>query len=386
MRESDIKFVGSGVALDYARLNDRWFYEVVEKDTSDEAQMEPEIRNSDCVVSVMNAELVFWSVRAGRRVYFFDSLLSFWGLNRDVGEIARVADEVRSGSEVRARAAFDSLAAHEQVFLCHMLADRSYAQNFPGVEERVAALREHGFEGVSISGPIVNVREIEEAAEVGGAPTADLLINLGGFKNFYLDYDRHNAYLEIMTRWARDLLRRRPRFERIAVCSGAFRTARSFTEGGRQVELRCLEHKEFLRELAGKPVYLATPGLTSLHEAIVSDVMPMALPEQHYGHLFNMKMLEGTQFAQYGASLSGSGIEYPVPEDDFEGTKAIAAAAERIARDEALYLRFRDYMNERLDTVLSVGADKRSVIVEELRSVIHGSPLTEIVGKIENGY
>ncbi len=43
-------------------------------------------------------------------------------------------------------------------------------------------------------------------------------------------------------------------------------------------------------------------------------------------------------------------------------------------------------MNERLDTVLSVGADKRSVIVEELRSVIHGSPLTEIVGKIENGY
>ncbi|MFJ3913705.1 hypothetical protein EDE04_0173 [Streptomyces sp. 2132.2] len=381
---SRVDFVGQGVALDFARRHSHRFHRITEGDTSRHEDLAQGLADADLVVSVMDAELVFRAVRAGRPVLFFDSLLGFWLTDRSFEELAARAQLVRWADHDTARYVFDTLAPHERILLAHLLARRSYAQNFPGVPARIAALAATGADHIELCGPIVDRGALEGAlTEPPPERPAGLLINLGGFQNFFLDYESHNAYLDLVRRWVSELAVARPELGRILVCGGAFRRGVTETHGDVEVEYAFLPQTEFLRQLAHAPLYAVPPSLTSLHESVILRRLPLLLPEQHYGHIANLRALRGTVAGDIAASLTDLGSRFIVPEDDLEGTKALDRLTRELLTDESGYRRLADHLDTRLTAYQELTQEQRGAAVDELGALLGGPALAELLDLVD---
>lgn len=381
---SRVDFVGQGVALDFARRHSHRFHRITEGDTSRHEDLAQGLADADLVVSVMDAELVFRAVRAGRPVLFFDSLLGFWLTERSFEELAARAQLVRWADHDTARYVFDTLAPHERILLAHLLARRSYAQNFPGVPARIAALAATGADHIELCGPIVDRGALEGAlTEPPPERPAGLLINLGGFQNFFLDYESHNAYLDLVRRWVSELAVARPELGRILVCGGAFRRGVTETHGDVEVEYAFLPQTEFLRQLAHAPLYAVPPSLTSLHESVILRRLPLLLPEQHYGHIANLRALRGTVAGDIAASLTDLGNRFIVPEDDLEGTKALDRLTRELLTDESGYRRLADHLDTRLTAYQELTQEQRGAAVDELGALLGGPALAELLDLVD---
>ncbi|MFK0236739.1 hypothetical protein [Streptomyces vinaceus] len=381
---SRVDFVGQGVALDFARRHSHRFHRITEGDTSRHEDLAQGLADADLVVSVMDAELVFRAVRAGRPVLFFDSLLGFWLTDRSFEELAARAQLVRWADHDTARYVFDTLAPHERILLAHLLARRSYAQNFPGVPARIAALAATGADHIELCGPIVDRGALEGAlTEPPPERPVGLLINLGGFQNFFLDYESHNAYLDLVRRWVSELAVARPELGRILVCGGAFRRGVTETHGDVEVEYAFLPQTEFLRQLAHAPLYAVPPSLTSLHESVILRRLPLLLPEQHYGHIANLRALRGTVAGDIAASLTDLGSRFIVPEDDLEGTKALDRLTRELLTDESGYRRLADHLDARLTAYQELTQEQRGAAVDELGALLGGPALAELLDLVD---
>ncbi|GHE44443.1 hypothetical protein CP980_33440 [Streptomyces vinaceus] len=381
---SRVDFVGQGVALDFARRHSHRFHRITEGDTSRHEDLAQGLADADLVVSVMDAELVFRAVRAGRPVLFFDSLLGFWLTDRSFEELAARAQLVRWADHDTARYVFDTLAPHERILLAHLLARRSYAQNFPGVPARIAALAATGADHIELCGPIVDRGALEGAlTQPPPERPAGLLINLGGFQNFFLDYESHNAYLDLVRRWVSELAVARPELGRILVCGGAFRRGVTETHGDVEVEYAFLPQTEFLRQLAHAPLYAVPPSLTSLHESVILRRLPLLLPEQHYGHIANLRALRGTVAGDIAASLTDLGSRFIVPEDDLEGTKALDRLTRELLTDESGYRRLADHLDTRLTAYQELTQEERGAAVDELGALLGGPALAELLDLVD---
>lgn len=372
--------VGMTVAKDFARSNADAFDEVI--DVTDRDVLRSQILNADWVVSVMDADLVFRAAAAGRPVLLVDSLLAFWKLDQPPDEIAALCAQIRRADYRTWEQDLAVLSPHERIYAAHLLADASLAQVFPGTAERVATLNALGATRVFQTGPIVDESALVDMPGDGGG--ADLLINTGGFKNFLLDYYHHNAYLSLVARWVRDLLADWPRFSIISVCGGSYsgNRAASVSHNGRLAVFRCLRQRSFIPAVASARYYLLTPGLTAIHEALRLGQFPMALPEQHYGHIANLSGLKGTLFERNGARFADLIENYEVPADDFDGTAAIVAHVGRLLEDEEAYARFRRGMNERIEAHVALDAATRAEGVTELRSLLHGPSFSALLAEL----
>jgi hypothetical protein len=365
-------FAGHASAAMFAAANPDAFDEIIEVEGG-AARAAELIAQCDMVVSVMDEELVFAAFALDRRVVMADSLLAFWQLRRPLEQIAQQCAGLSRGDPGAALRALEPLAPHERKIAAHLLADGSVVQNFPGVPERVAQLGRLGKQQIELCGSMVDTGLLEQA-RAGAAPDTDLLVNLGGFQNFYLDFDHHNAYLTLIRRWVRDALPELSGVDRVTVCCGGFDGERGgrVEVGGKRADYVCLPQAAFLRSAAGAPHYLMTPGLTSLHEAIVLDRLPLAMPEQHYGHIFNLAGLAGTLFHDLGVRLADIVPGYRVAEDDFEGTAQIVAHTGRILEDDELYRRFRTVMTTRVQAYLATDAQSRAAGTAQLRRLLDG--------------
>lgn len=378
-------FVGDGVAAVFARRNPDAFDAVYDTSGLPEkaraAVIEDLLRDSDHVVSVMDAELVVRSVVARRPVTMVDSLFGFWQLTQPLKEIGELCATMPRSRYSAADEHLRGLSPHERVVAAHLLATHSLVQNFPGATERAAELAALGTgTGIRLTGAIVDVeglRGVTRAAD----PEHDLVINVGGFKNFLLDFDVNNAYVGLLYRWIPDLLRDWPRFRRVLVCGGPFGQGRERTvsAAGGRADCRLLRQRELLQVVASTPDYLLAPGLTALHEAIVLGRLPLAIHEQHYAHVFTMRALHGTLFGRSGGRFADVVPGHPLPEDDFAGTAALVELAARIREDDELYARYRRTFNERIEHYVSLTPAQRRHGVEELGTLLDGEPIHAVV-------
>ncbi|GAA0457388.1 hypothetical protein ABZ951_03835 [Streptomyces sp. NPDC046215] len=381
-------FVGDGVAAAFARRNADAFDAVRDTAGAGPAAIDELLRTSDRVVSVMDAALALRAVVAGRPVVMVDSLLSFWQLTRPLAGIRALCASMPRSSFHAADRHLSSLSAHERVIAAHLLATHSVVQNFPGVGERAAELAGPGGTGpvVHVTGPIIDVdglRGLPHTARSRAEPEYDLLVNIGGFKNFLLDFDVNNDYLRLLHRWTGDLLRDWPRFPRVLVCGGPFGEHREqdISAAGRHATCRFLPQRALLRQVAGTPHYLLTPGLTALHEAVALGRLPLALHEQHYAHVFTVRRLGGTLFGRTAGRFADVLPEQRIPEDDVAGTAALVEIAGRIREDDGLYARFRRTFNERIERYVSLTPAQRRAGVAELRDALGGEPLSSALAE-----
>ena len=380
-----VTFVGRGIALRYARLNDRNFTAVEETDLTDLEAARRIVGGYDCVLSVMEPNLVYAGVRAGRPVYFFDSLFGFWLADKGVAELAAIGSTIRMGPECAAEAAFRGLTVHESMIVSHFVSTGSYAQSFPGVAERVRSLSSAGHNGIQTTGPMLDLNLIERLRHSARTQPRRLVVNLGGFNNAFLDYAQRGGYVELMLRWLQNVAQR-GEFDEIVVCSGAFPAAYDKAVDGVRIRVGVLSNESFLGLLATGPVYLAAPGLTSLHEAVALGIPVMLLPDQHYGHLQNRRRLAGTQLANYGSSFSDVTPGTDVPDDDLAGTLALADVAAELNADPALFDAFDDYMTGRLGAFMAMTQRQIGAFVDELKEKLDGidsTPISRLLHELE---
>ncbi|MEV5548314.1 hypothetical protein AB0L35_19680 [Streptomyces sp. NPDC052309] len=391
LHEHERVFVGDGVAAVFARRNPDAFDTLYDtsglSENARSAVIDDLLRGSDHVISVMDAELVLRSVVARRPVTMVDSLFSFWQLTQPPARIRDLCATMPRSSFAAAGQHLSGLSPHERVVAAHLLATHSVVQNFPGVTERAAGLAAPG-EGpeIHLTGSIVDVeglRNVTRTAE----PEHDLLINIGGFKNFLLDFDVNDDYVRLLHRWIPDLLRDWPRFRRVLVCGGPFGEGRERTvrAAGGRADCRLLPQRELLQVVAGTADYLLAPGLTALHESIALGRLPLAIHEQHYAHVFTLRALDGTLFGRGAGRFTDVVPSHPLPEDDFAGTAALVELAGRVREDGELYATYRRTFNERIEQYLSLTPPQRRHGVEELGKLLDGDPvhsvMTEILGR-----
>ncbi|MGW7052252.1 hypothetical protein [Streptomyces sp. NPDC054887] len=381
-------FVGDGVAAAFARRNPEAFDDLYDTGGMPEraaaAVIDDLLRGGDHVVSVMDADLVLRSVVARRPVTMVDSLFSFWQLTRPLPAVRELCATMPRSCFASADKHLADLSPHERVVAAHLLATHSVVQNFPGVAERAAEFAALGA-GPALyrTGSIVDVEGLRSVVRAAG-PEYDLLINVGGFKNFLLDFDINNDYLRLLHRWIPDLLRDWPRFPRVLVCGGPFGPGRERTvrAAGRQADCRFLRQRELLQVVASTPDYLLAPGLTALHESIALGRLPLAIHEQHYAHVFTLRALDGTLFGRGGARFADVAPHHALPEDDFAGTAALVLLAGRVLEDEELYGTFRRTFNARIERYVSLRPLQRQHGVEELARLLDGRPVHSALSAI----
>ncbi|MEV7107042.1 hypothetical protein [Streptomyces atroolivaceus] len=378
-------FVGDGVAAVFARRNADAFDTV--HDTGGMTRKaaaevtDDLVRGSDHVISVMDAELVLRSVVARRPVTMVDSLFSFWQLTQPLAGIHERCATLPLSGFPAADQHLSGLSPHERVVAAHLLATHSVVQNFPGVAERA---REFAALGVGPrmhrTGSITDSEGLRAVACVP-APEHDLLVNVGGFKNFLLDFGVNDDYMRLLHRWLPDLLRDWPRFRRVLVCGGPFGEGREQTvsAAGGTADCRLLRQRELLQVAASTPDQLLAPGLTALHESIALGRLPLAIHEQHYAHVFTMRALHGTRFGRMGSRFSDVVPGHPLPEDDLAGTVALVELAGRIRNDEELYATYRRTFNERIEHYVSLTPPQRQHGVEELAALLGGEAVHDVM-------
>ncbi|MFV2119661.1 alpha/beta fold hydrolase [Streptomyces sp. Act-28] len=378
-------FVGSGVAAVFARRNPDAFditrtTDGMPPETAD-AVTDELVGDCDQVVSVMDADLVLRAVVAGRPVIMVDSLFGFWRVRRPLERIHELCARLPRSTPDAARRHLADLSPHEHIVAAHLLATHSVVQNFPGVARRAAQLAAlgGGFTARPV-GPLVDVEGLR-AVERDAVPTHDLLIDIGGFKNFLLDFDVHNDYLLLLRRWLPDLLRDWPRFRRVLVCGGPFggHRQRAVSVAGRRADCRLVRQRDLLQTVATTPYHLLAPGLTALHEALALGRLPLAMHEQHVAHVFTVRSLAGTLFGRSAGRFADVLPHHAVPEDDLAGTIALVEAAARVREDDTLYARFRRTFNERIEHYVALTPAQRRHGVEELRELLDGEPVRTVL-------
>ncbi|MEV4921263.1 hypothetical protein [Streptomyces roseoverticillatus] len=387
-------FVGDGIAAEFARRNAPAFdgiHELTDPRRNGAAFLDRLLENSDRVVSVMDADLVLRSVVAHRPVVLVDCLFGFWQCHHSLARIRELCATLPRTSFAVARRHLARLSPHERILAAHFLADHSVVQNFPGVAQRMAEFTAARGDGaMHLTGPLVDLgglrdaRDAREAEPAAGGPDYDLLINIGGFKNFLLDFDAHNDYLRLVDRWIPDLLADWPRFTRVLVCGGPYAGHRGSTHhaSGRRVDRRFLSQRELLPQVARTPHSFIAPGLSALHEATLLGRLPLGLHEQHHAHPFTIRNLAGTLFGDLAARFADVLPGLVLPEDDYTGTEALVSVAGRVLREDDLYARFRSTFNERIEKYLFLTAEQRRGGAAELRRVLDGPSAASVIATI----
>jgi hypothetical protein len=248
------------------------------------------------------------------------------------------------------------------------------------VRKRIDALAKVGADHVRLCGPIIDRSALAGAlAEPPPQDVGQLLINLGGFKNFFLDYRTNNAYLHLIERWLRELVSADRDLEVVDVCGGAFTDAETIEVAGRRIRLRFLPQRDFMRYLAHTPHYAAPASITSLQEAVIAERMPLLLPEQHYGHVVNLRMLADTAIGRMASSFLLISPQLTVTEDDLIGTRELDRHARALVSNDIEYRRFRSHLDGRLADYRGLRDEFRRAAVAELSELLDGPPIAELL-------
>ena len=365
-------FVGDAGALEFARRNPDCFEQYL---TIAELQQAPDlVAACDFAMVVMEPDVTFELLQAGVPVYLFDSLIEFWVLPNGVAPLAAAARRILNASSDDARAIFHAFSIHERKLLAHMIATRSFAQNFPGVPQRIEAMAQEGFGDVRLLGSI-----IDHPPPVGTSRRAQpdgswsMLINLGGVENFAIRFHDNDYIIDLTEKWAARFLQDTPDCRAITICCGRYRQADTRAVGHGTLTRRFAARDEFMDLLERADVVLSAAGRTTLHEAIHLGKAPILLPEQHHNQYCNIISLAHTRLGDLSVALSDIVTLGDLPDDDLAGTLRIIEGARRVLREPTLFERFDALLRARIATFRALDPAHVQAIVDDVAAYLGGA-------------
>lgn len=371
-------FVGDAGAYDFARQNAGSYEQFFT--TGEFWSRRDEFRSCDFAMTVMEPDITYGLLEIDLPVYLFDSLIEFWVLPNGVLPLVQAAREIRSQSPAAARTIYESFSIHERKVLAHMLATRSYAQNFPGVPERIAEIRRHGGREITLLGSIIDLASSSKVeTKVPSGTSWSMLINLGGVQNFAIEFRRNDYIIDLMERWAEVFLRSNPTCREITLCCGRYGAPERRRVGQGELICHFVPHDEFIDMMSRADVLLSAAGRTTLHEAVQIRKLPLLLPEIHYNQYCNIRSLAGTEFGRLAVSLADVVDLGAMPDDDVKGTELIIEQTKRILHSQELFDRFDRILRSRVKTVRGLEAAKKQRIIDEFSRSLSGEGFAETV-------
>lgn len=373
------ELVACGGAADFGEKNADCLRRVIRADTRDQAEAVRALHDADAVVSVRDPDVVLAAARSGLPAFYLDSLLWFWETTRPLEAVAATARAaVSAAGDERAAEIFGSLTSHERAVAGHVLAVRSYAQNFPGVGARVDGLQACGVSGVRVAGPLVAGAPVD-SGEGGGY---DAVVSMGGSENFFPDPSWGRDYAALVDEVVEGLVAAGARS--VLVCGGNIRRETHRHTASVPVTYRWSSAEELARAIASARIVMCSPGLTTLVEVLSSGNLPLLIPEQHYGHWRNADALERSPLRPFAIRLADVCAGASVPPGDEAGTHAIRQLVRDVLADPELRRTLRAVTTSKVEAFERVarsgGLDQA---VDSTRALFAGMSLRDIISDIE---
>lgn len=207
-------------------------------------------------------------------------------------------------------------------------AERTYAQAFPGVRERIEALALE--KRPRVVGPLIRV--VPPRAE---APRGTL-VNLGGVRSRFIDPGRAPMFLEWVARILREVEPLLPPGP-ILVAAGSDALPileRSLPARARAVSL---PQPAYLRALADAALFLTAPGLNAIFEALFMGAPLVFLPPQNATQVLQLARYEAAGLVPPGLNLPSLVPALDLPErieDEGAYTECVLDALRAALRSE----------------------------------------------------
>lgn len=382
LHSNHLTFIGRGVALEYIKRYSNIFDKIVLSD--DNQTTISEIENCDFGIIVMNHEVAFLLFKKRRPFYFIDSLFSFWISLKSCAEMIEISKRMKKCHDEKILDdIFNSLSIHEQKILCHLLANKSYIQNFPGVPERVNEFKKNGICNMIITSSIVNIKNISTNCNIIESLSDQfILINLGGVTNFLINENNYNYYTKLIEKFSCDYLKN-TKGRDIVLCSGIYKKQSILNIGNNKIFKLSLTSELFLRLMQQADIYLTSPGLTSINEVVILNKLPILLPEQHYSQYHNIYGLCNTQiYSKLSLGLNQLFEKYEIPNHDYKGSIAILRYIENVINDKRIYSAFYTKLSALINKLSLISSKEQYSMIHELRKLLTGADIEVEIRKI----
>jgi hypothetical protein len=262
-----------------------------------------------------------------------------------------------------------------------MLATRSFAQNFPGVPQRLAELRACGFGNVILLGSIIDAppRAQPIPARSERDSSWSMLINLGGVQNFAIRFNKNDYAIDLIELWAEKFLAEESNCEAIVICCGRYSAPDTRLVGDRRLTRQFLPHDEFMVLLESADIVVSAAGRTTLAEAVHLGRLPILLPEQHHNQYCNIRSLAHTEVGRLAVRLGDVMDMGDLPDDDFEGTRLIIDCTRRVLQCEKLFTRFDLLLRNRIERIRAFPPAEHQRMIDEVAQYMSGQDFASAV-------
>ncbi len=174
------------------------------------------------------------------------------------------------------------------------LAERSFVQQFPGVEERVQ--KQAYREPPVVVGPLIRSVPAHKAHRTG------TLIQIGGARSQWIRPGENSSFPRMVVDWICHNELELPRPWTFAGGREAAKVARQHPLAD-QMDVVSYPYDEFLNELHGSELYVTTPGQGAIFEGLRTDVDMLVLPPQNATQVLQLQIYEQFGLVSPGLNL-----------------------------------------------------------------------------------
>lgn len=182
------------------------------------------------------------------------------------------------------------------------LFEAEFAQAFPGVEERLSAPPDEM--DISIIGPLIRETDAPTSARRG------TVVHLGGARSRWIRPGENTRYPAMVAGWLQGLLPDlAPPIHLACGAEAAALIARESSTPG--IEVGPLPQPEFLRRVSQAQLYITTPGLGGLFEALTRRTPTLLLPPQNATQVLQLARYERLELVRPGLNLPALDPAFP---------------------------------------------------------------------------
>jgi hypothetical protein len=281
LKKSNINVTFAGTQTSYQMCRDSGnFDKVVEID--DPHRYESLGNQFNGIVSVMDPYMALWAYKNNLPLVYADSMSWFWKWNRFDNKALDWMEKVKKMSFVDGCDLISKLEPDQRQLLAHLLSNEIYTQDTP----QTIQLTENK---VKNAGAMIDLNYIQDQ-------TRDtVLISLSGEISPITNLGMALKYVDMIFDLLTDKLQKWPNASRF-VLTGNPTVINSIKNHPEFVELKALNHPEFLSELNRAVAVLIPCGFTTIYESLAYGAPVGFLPENHNGHVY--EYLTITKFVQ----------------------------------------------------------------------------------------
>lgn len=223
------------------------------------------------------------------------------------------------------------------------LAEQTFAQVFPGVEERLAR-------GASPGEPLMVGPLVRTPRATREGPGEGTLVNLGGGRSRWVIPGVNSPYPAMVIAWIEAMADALPRPITLAAGEDAARVARQ-ARTVPEVEVGTYPQSEFLTRMQHSALYLTAPGLNAVFEGAMLARDMLVLPPQNATQIAQLEIYERVGLAPAGLNLAALDPDFDVEATalgEERLTEEVLASLARLHRDTSTTARVVEHLERQL--------------------------------------